>query len=179
MTTGVSDASAPGRIREATRADLLSVFRIERASFAQPWPYDAFEHFLGLPGFLVADSGGTAVATGGERANGGAGGENGVVGYVIGDVVPNGGRGIGHIKDLAVHPDHRGRGLGATLLRRGLTALSGQGATSVKLEVRAGNGAAISLYRAFGFEHQRTVRRYYRNGEDALVMVRGNGIRSG
>lgn len=159
VTTSASDASVPARIREATRADLLSISRIERASFAQPWPYGAFEHFLGRRGFLVADSGDV-------------GGTEEVVGYVIGDVVPNGGREIGHIKDIAVHPDYRGRGLGAALLGRGLSALSGRGAGSVKLEVRAGNDAAISLYRAFGFEHRRTSPRYYRNGEDALVMVK-------
>ena len=153
MTTSASDAGVPARIREATRADLLSVFRIERASFPQPWPYTAFEHFLGRPGFLVADS-------------------HEVIGYVVGDVVPNGGRGIGHIKDIAVRPDRRGQGLGATLLGRALAVLASQGAHSVKLEVRGSNDAAIALYRAFGFERHRTTPRYYQDGEDALVMTR-------
>lgn len=172
VTTSASDASVPARIREAMRADLLSVFRIEQASFPQPWPYTAFEHFLGRPGFLVADAG--SGPSGGGRTGG-------VVGYVVGDLVPNGGRGIGHIKDIAVHPDHRGRGVGTALLGRGLSTLTTHGAASVKLEVRAGNEGAISLYRAFGFERQRTVRRYYRDGEDALVMVRalGDGVASG
>ena len=156
MTTIASETGAPARIREATRADLLAVFRIERSSFAQPWPYGAFEHFLGQPGFLVADSGGA----------------NGVVGYVIGDLVTSGGREMGHVKDVAVHPDHRGRGLGTALIGRGLSALSIQGVGSIKLEVRAGNDGAIGLYRAFGFGHHRTVREYYQNGEDALIMLK-------
>ncbi len=49
----VSDAIDPA-IRPAERADLLAVVRIEDESFSQPWPYDAFERFLGEPGFLVA-----------------------------------------------------------------------------------------------------------------------------
>jgi ribosomal-protein-alanine N-acetyltransferase len=43
----------------------------------------------------------------------------------------------------------------------------------VKLEVRAGNDEAIRLYREFGFTHHHTVPRYYDDGEDALVMLRG------
>jgi ribosomal-protein-alanine N-acetyltransferase len=155
VTTIASETGMPARIREATRADLLAVFRIERTSFAQPWPYGAFEHFLGKPGFLVADSGGA----------------NGVVGYVICDLVSSGSREIGHVKDIAVHPDHRDQGLGAALLGRGLSALSVRGVGSIKLEVRAGNDGAISLYRAFGFGHHRTVGQYYQDGEDALIMV--------
>ena len=156
VTTIASETGAPAWIREATRADLLAVFRIERSSFAQPWPYGAFEHFLGQPGFLVADDGGA----------------NGVVGYLIGDLVSNGGREIGHIKDIAVSPDHRGRGLGTALLGRGVSALSAQGVESVKLEVRAGNDGAIGLYRAFGFGHHRTIGGYYQDDEDALIMVK-------
>jgi ribosomal-protein-alanine N-acetyltransferase len=43
---------------------------------------------------------------------------------------------------------------------------------SVKLEVRASNEPARSLYDDFGFVHRRTVPRYYSDGEDALVLVR-------
>ncbi|PSP83255.1 ribosomal-protein-alanine N-acetyltransferase RimI, partial [Halobacteriales archaeon QH_8_68_33] len=53
-----------------------------------------------------------------------------------------------------------------------LRTLAGEGAASVKLEVRRSNDAARSLYEDFGFEHRNTVPRYYDNGEDALVMVR-------
>ena len=143
-------------VRPAGRADLLDVLRIERDSFAEPWPYAAFESLLDAPAFLVA------VGDDDERP---------ILGYVVGDVTPNHGRDIGHIKDLAVRPDARGAGVGRRLLREALVELSLSGAVVAKLEVRAGNDAARSLYRAEGFEPTRRVPRYYGDGEDALLLV--------
>ena len=141
-------------VREAIRADLLSVFRIETRSFGQPWPYAAFERFLDAPGFLVAETG------------------DEVVGYVVADTIDTHDGSIGHIKDLAVAPDYRRRGIGRTLLSRGLVALAASGAGRVKLEVRRTNDAARSLYAAFGFERHHTVPGYYDDGEDAYVLVK-------
>jgi ribosomal-protein-alanine N-acetyltransferase len=139
-------------IRRATRADLLEVHRIEKQSFPQPWPYHAFEEFLVEPGFLVAY-------------------DTAVVGYVVGDAIRNHGSAIGHVKDFAVDSDRRGEGIGSRLLERTLGTLATRGVGYVKLEVRASNDGALSLYRRFGFEHHHTVPRYYDDGEDALVMV--------
>lgn len=146
-------------IRDAEKTDLASVVRIERASFAQPWPYDAFDRFLDQPGFLVADREDSSTD------------DEAVVGYVVGDVSPEFGRDLGHVKDLAVAPSARRRGIGRSLLVRSLTALTVEGAELVKLEVRAGNDAAQSLYRDVGFQPTRRIPRYYRDGEDALVMT--------
>ncbi|WP_254823485.1 GNAT family N-acetyltransferase [Haloglomus halophilum] len=148
-------------VREATRADLLEVFRIERTSFPQPWPYGAFEGFLGTPGFLVA-----------ECRDEGDDDPGTIAGYIVADTVPNHGSPIGHVKDIAVHPDHRGQGIGRRLLERGLAVMDSRGAARVKLEVRDGNEAALSLYRDLGFTHHHTVPGYYDDGTDALVMVR-------
>ena len=140
-------------IRPVERADLLAVLRIERECFSDPWPYDAFDRLVDEPAFLVA-----------ER-------EGAVVGYLVADVTPNAGRDIGHVKDLAVHPEFRGRGIGRALLRAGLARLRAAGATVAKLEVREGNDPARSLYAAEGFEPVRRATRYYRDGEDALVLA--------
>ncbi|AZH24336.1 ribosomal protein S18-alanine N-acetyltransferase [Haloplanus aerogenes] len=140
-------------IRGAEESDLGSVVRIERDAFDQPWPYTAFERFVGEPGFLVATRDGA------------------VVGYVVGDVTPNFGRDIGHVKDLAVATAARRRGIGRSLLRQSLVSLAVDGAEVVKLEVRESNEAARTLYCDTGFETARRVPRYYRDGEDALVMV--------
>ncbi len=152
--TGPTAGDGEVSIRRADRADLLAVVEIEDLSFPQPWPYHAFEGFLGRPGFLVATAG------------------DGVAGYVVSDVTPNHGRGIGHVKDIAVHPDRRDRGIGSALLARSIGVLKAHGATSVKLEVRASNEGARRLYAESGFEATRRVPRYYDDGEDAIVMVR-------
>lgn len=141
-------------IREAVRADLLDIFHIEKQSFAQPWPYAAFERLLGAPGFLVAEDDGE------------------IVGYVVADAVPNHGTSIGHIKDIAVAPDRRGEGIGRTLLSKALLKLLVEGTGRIKLEVRAGNDRARRLYEDFEFEVHHVVSNYYDDGEDAYVMVR-------
>ncbi|MFC6786577.1 GNAT family N-acetyltransferase [Halobaculum halobium] len=163
------DADGRAQLRPADRADLLGVFRIEKAVFAQPWPYAAFEGLLDAPGFLVAedeadrDRSPTAASEGSIDAGN-------VLGYVVGDLTPNHGRDIGHIKDLAVHPGEQGRGLGRRLLRASLSALAAAGASVVKLEVREGNHRAQSLYADEGFEPARRIPRYYGDGEAAFVM---------
>jgi ribosomal-protein-alanine N-acetyltransferase len=152
VTTAPAD-SQPLSIRQVERADLLDVFRLEKRCFSQPWPFAAFEQFLGESGFLLAERAGV------------------VVGYVVADIVPNYGRDIGHIKDLAVHPEYRGQGIGRMLLNRALTDLFVADAALVKLEVRESNDPALALYRDEGFEPMRRVPRYYQDGEAALVMV--------
>ncbi len=140
-------------IRSAEDTDLLAIFRIEKASFSQPWPFAAFERYIDEPTFLVATDGAK------------------IVGYIVADMIPNHGRALGHVKDIAVHPSRRGEGIGRELLKQALSGLRARGTHSVKLEVRASNEPAISLYRDFGFRYLRTIPRYYGDGEDALVMI--------
>lgn len=45
------------------------------------------------------------------------------------------------------------------------------GAESVLLEVRASNAAALHLYDSLGFERVGLRRRYYADGEDAVLMT--------
>lgn len=157
MMTTAAAVEDDRSIRQAERADLLAVVRIERISFPQPWPYDAFETFLGEPGFLVA--------TDRER----------VAGYVVADQTDGFGYQHGHVKDFAVHPDVRGQGVGSALLTCALRTLAINGAATVKLEVRESNEGAKRLYRSFDFEPIRRVDGYYEGGEDAIVMVRTLG----
>jgi ribosomal-protein-alanine N-acetyltransferase len=148
-----SETEESVELRPASQADLLSVFRIEKSAFPQPWPFSAFERFLEEPAFLVAAR------------------DQEIVGYVVADVTPNYGRDIGHVKDLAVRPDARGVGLGRRLLEQAIRRMAADGAALVKLEVRASNDPALALYRDEGFELLRRVPGYYEDGETALVMV--------
>lgn len=141
------------QFRPAKQMDLIDVLRIERESFDTPWPLGAFEQYLGQPGFIVA--------TLDER----------VIGYAICDVTSSPIGRIGHLKDLAVHPDVRGNGVGSELLSLVIGQLASEGIDSVRLEVRQTNTDAIELYARFGFSPRRRIIRYYPDGEDALVMV--------
>jgi len=170
VTVTSRDVPSDVRIRQAERADLLAVYRIEKTSFGSPWPFEAFERQLSEPGFLVAvDDEET-----GETIDTAA-----VIGFVVADLVPNHGQPLGHIKDLAVHPKYRGKGVGTALLRRGLDALYEQSVRSVKLEVRESNEGARRLYSRFGFQPLRRIPRYYDDGEDAIIMVLSRKDRTG
>lgn len=144
------------RVRPAERADLLDVLQIERASFPDPWPYAAFESSLDEAAFLVACADDDGIE---------------ILGYVVASLVPNHGRAIGHVRDLAVRARARERGVGRLLLDSGLARLRTKGAAVVKLEVRESNTPALSLYRDLGFAPARRLPRYYDDGEDALVMT--------
>ena len=80
-----------------------------------------------------------------------------------------------HITVVAVHPAHRRGGLGRRLLEALLAEAVGRGACHATLEVAADNGAAQALYGALGFQTAGVRRRYYRNGQDALIQWRRIG----
>ena len=46
------------------------------------------------------------------------------------------------------------------------------GVKNVSLEVRASNNVAISLYEKNGFKFSHKREKYYKNGEDALVLIK-------
>jgi ribosomal-protein-alanine N-acetyltransferase len=73
---------------------------------------------------------------------------------------------------VIVHPEFRGRGIGASLVRAGLDWASAVGARRMLLEVRPDNEPAVALYRRLGFEPVTTRRDYYGPGHHALVMLR-------
>ncbi|WP_347404928.1 GNAT family N-acetyltransferase [Nodosilinea sp. LEGE 06152] len=84
-----------------------------------------------------------------------------------------------HITILAVDPRYQRRGLGQWLLVNLLfDACNYQRAapddhivlTRATLEVRPSNSRALALYENFGFETLGRRRRYYADGEDALIL---------
>lgn len=76
-----------------------------------------------------------------------------------------------HIATIASHPSWRGCGLGQWLALALLDAAVARGGRLATLEVRAGNTAAQRLYDKLGFELVGRRRRYYSDGEDALIMT--------
>ena len=76
-----------------------------------------------------------------------------------------------HVTTIATHPDVRGRGVGELLLVALIHRGIDVGARWMTLEVRSSNDVAQNLYRKYTFKEMGVRRRYYSdNGEDALVM---------
>jgi ribosomal-protein-alanine N-acetyltransferase len=94
---------------------------------------------------------------------------------VEGQVVGYGGLAVtddeAYIQTVGVHPDLRGRGLGARLMIALLREARRRGARSCGLEVRTDNHAARALYARLGFVDIGVRRGYYQpSGGDAYVM---------
>ncbi|PID54768.1 MAG: ribosomal-protein-alanine N-acetyltransferase [Gammaproteobacteria bacterium] len=78
------------------------------------------------------------------------------------------------VLNVVVAKSARGRGNGRRLLNDLCVRLRKQGVKRLFLEVRIGNVAAISLYRAVGFTRIGLRKNYYRSGsgrEDALMLA--------
>jgi ribosomal-protein-alanine N-acetyltransferase len=77
-----------------------------------------------------------------------------------------------HINNVAVRERYRRQGIGLTLLGRILEEGKSRGVNVAFLELRAGNGAALSLYEKCGFSLTARRKNYYSDPiEDALVMT--------
>ena len=76
-----------------------------------------------------------------------------------------------HITNIAVHPEHRRRGVGRLLMETLMKEAVILKMERMTLEVRVSNKAAISLYKSLGFEEGGIRKGYYSNDrEDALIM---------
>jgi len=79
----------------------------------------------------------------------------------------------GHIVSIAVLHEHRGRGLGYSLMAHAMKSLyEDYNCEETYLEVRVSNTPAISLYEKLGYEVVKVEPHYYLDGEDAYVMAR-------
>jgi ribosomal protein S18 acetylase RimI-like enzyme len=71
---------------------------------------------------------------------------------------------------IAISPAARGQGLGSKLLHKAEALAREQGSTAMRLEVAAGNTAAIGLYQKLGYRVFGRKPVYYEDGQDALRM---------
>ena len=126
---------------------------LERLVFGDPWSRRSFEEMLALGhvrGLVVERRGGR------------------LAGYAICSVAGD----EGEILNLAVAPRQRRRGLGKVLLAACLEWMTAAGASTVYLEVRRSNAAAIAMYEGAGFEQLGLRPKYYRKPtEDAVTMA--------
>jgi len=134
-----------------TGDDLDQVLEIERKSFPHPW---LRQHFIDELNAQYAFPFSAFDASG----------------RLLGYICPMQLLDEGHILDVAVDPEVRGAGVGRLLVRKVLEECRGNGASFVSLEVRESNLPAITLYKKMGFAEVGRRKRYYENGEDALMM---------
>ena len=74
------------------------------------------------------------------------------------------------VLNIAVAPAHRKKGYGKLLMDAMLEKARKLGALQCFLEVRESNMPAIRLYESYGFAGYGVRKRYYEDGENALVM---------
>lgn len=163
-------------LRPAVPADEAGIAHLERVVFAaEAWSEAAVHAELVATDrtVLVALDDAAAAAAGAAGASGSAGGPAApLLGYAVllhaqGEEGPE-----AELLRIAVDPRHRRRGTARALLHGVRDDAERAGAGRMLLEVAAENAAALGLYRAEGFAELHRRRRYYRDGSDALVMVR-------
>lgn len=151
--------------------DIPQVLAIDQLSFPQPWSEQSYRFELqenGRAHFIVAHPAEALLGPAWLDRLLGRGPRRQVVGYAGLWVVAD----EGHINTLAVHPEWRRRNIGERLLQAALDIALALNAASATLEVRVSNLAAQRLYLKFGFVEVGRRKRYYRDGEDALLMTR-------
>ena len=140
------------KLRRISLSDLDQMMEIEKASFPnrEAWSKTYFEIlYQKYPeGFIVAEN------------------RNEIIGYTIG--LPR--NDSAEIVSLAVSPDWRRKGIGTILTNSLIDHFKEKGLKEISLCVRTKNKKAISFYQKLGFKILKTIKNYYRNGDDAYSM---------
>ena len=138
-------------IRPMIIDDVDEVYIVEEDCFVDPWSKDSIRKELknNLARYLVAQL------------------DNKIVGYVgVWFVVDE-----GHITNVAVHSDYRGKKIGDRLVKEMVELCKENKLVAMTLEVRTSNTVAQNLYRKYGFKMGGIRKEYYSdNKEDAIIM---------
>jgi ribosomal-protein-alanine N-acetyltransferase len=139
--------SHPG-IRVATADDLERILEIERLCFDPPWSRNQFLASLkGL--FFVIEA-------------------KEILGFLVGCTCEIARRAI--IMRIAVHPEHRGRGLATRLITAALEEFRQMDMNTVELDVDIVKNGAIKLYEKFGFKIMRVATVDYEDEPSYFMM---------
>jgi ribosomal-protein-alanine N-acetyltransferase len=143
-----ADASTPA-IREAVPADIDALLAIETVFPTDRLERRAFRHAIRSPtiDLLVAD------------------GDAGVAGYALLQRRRN--SRTARLNSIAVRPGAAGKGLGKVLLEAAEARARTKGCTHLRLEVRADNKPARTLYEKAGYRRFDVMEDYYEDGEAA------------
>ncbi len=138
-------------IRPMTKDDVDDVYKVEEDCFVDPWSKESIRKELknDLARYLVAEIDGE------------------IVGYVgVWFVVDE-----GHITNVAVHSNYRGKKIGDKLVKEMVELCRQSNIVAMTLEVRVSNIVAQNLYKKYGFKMGGIRKEYYSdNKEDAIIM---------
>jgi len=130
---------------------VAQVALLEKLCFSDPWSERSIASELENPLSLWL------VAEEGDR----------VTGYIGSQTVME----ESDMMNVAVHPNHRNRGIATKLITSLVEQLHQKGSHSLSLEVRLSNTPAVALYEKLGFQQVGRRPNYYRNPkEDALIL---------
>ena len=138
------------QIRDWAFTDCKEIAQLEKKCFSDPWSLNAVEETAKLNSFfgLVLEE------------------EKKVVGYIGCISVFE----DGEILLVAVDQEFRSKGFGKALVNSACDIMKDKGVKSCFLEVRKSNQNAFFCYLSCGFKPIGERKRYYSNGEDAIVM---------
>ena len=139
------------KIEKMDESHVAPIAQLETLCFSDPWSENSIASELAsrLSYWLVAVEDGQ------------------VLGYIGSQSV----LGESDMMNVAVHPDHRRRGIAEMLVTALSHDLKERDNVCLTLEVRASNMPAIGLYEKLGFVQVGMRKNYYRNPrEDALIL---------
>ena len=139
-------------VREMTKEDLPRILECERKCFKDPWNEEnclnEFDENPFSHGWVLID----------ER----------IVGYAfLWETFE-----MAQLARIGVDPDDQGKGYGDILLKACIQRSKEQNCEFMTLDVRVSNEKAIRLYQKNVFIQVNVSKRYYPDGEDALVFTR-------
>ena len=141
------------RIAEADVGDLDEICRLELECFGSR-AYDR-----NLIRFLLLDPDSIALKAVDESGR--------IIGSAIGRIEKIRGSIVGRVYTVEVKPEHRGRGVGRSLLTRLEEEFRRMGCEKLVLEVAVDNEPAIKLYKSLGFRFIERLKNYYGRGKDS------------
>jgi ribosomal-protein-alanine N-acetyltransferase len=159
------DSDVGVTIAPATWRDFRDVLALERVCFeGDSWPWIDIMAALTFPEAVRLKASTRSSESGdGSEAQGVDGRK--AIGFVFGDRRRS--QGLGWIASIGVHPAYQRRGVGTRLLTACERAL---GTPQIRLTLRPSNTAARRVYDAAGYVEIGRLERYYRNGEDGIMM---------
>jgi ribosomal-protein-alanine N-acetyltransferase len=156
----------PFKIRDYRPEDFERLWEIDQVCFPPGISYSRYE----LGSYIRRRNAFTFIA----QADGAKDLNQSILGFIVAEA----GRRVGHIMTIDVLSEARKQGLGSSLLETAETRMRSAGCHVVSLETAVDNAAALAFYKRHSYDVIKTAPRYYSNGVDALVMEK-NLLRTG